>query len=166
VGSKILGVGPFGSRFHHVPDGLGRDAVAPNLIQSTHSAEERSSVDASRRGPLIEGAFRPYWNRNSADVFSLANQVSDYAVLLTDLEIFRFESNQLGPSQATSNGEDIKVVQELLRHSTAKMTLDTYTQALSPQKRAAQSKVVGMIRSKPSCTIVVPRVSGEIPVTH
>jgi integrase len=25
------------------------------------------------------------------------------------------------------NGEDVKVVQELLRHSTAKMTLDTYT---------------------------------------
>jgi integrase len=64
------------------------------------------------------------------------------------------------------NREDVKVVQELLRHSTAKMTLDTYTQALSPLKRAAQSKVVGMIRSKPSCTVVVPRVSGEIPVTH
>ena len=64
------------------------------------------------------------------------------------------------------NGEDVKVVQELLRHSTAKMTLDTYTQALSPQKRAAQSKVVGMIRPKPSCTVVVPRVSREIPVTH
>src|ERR1700694_3497242 len=64
------------------------------------------------------------------------------------------------------NGEDVKVVQELLRHSTAKMTLDTYTQALSPQKRAAQSKVVGMIRSKPSCTVVVPRVSGDLPVTH
>ena len=64
------------------------------------------------------------------------------------------------------NGEDVKVVQELLRHSTAKMTLDTYTQALSPQKRLAQSKVVGMIRSKPSCTVVVPRVSGEIPITH
>jgi hypothetical protein len=28
------------------------------------------------------------------------------------------------------------------------MTLDTYTQALSPQKRAAQSKVVDMIRPK------------------
>jgi len=26
------------------------------------------------------------------------------------------------------------------------MTLDTYTQALGPDKRAAQSKVVGMIR--------------------
>ena len=49
--------------------------------------------------------FRPPWNGNSTDVFSFANQVSDYAVLLTDLEIFRFESNQLGPSQATSNEE-------------------------------------------------------------
>ncbi len=46
------------------------------------------------------------------------------------------------------NGEDVKVVQELLRHSTARMTLDTYTQALGPDKRAAQSKVVGMIRPK------------------
>jgi integrase len=41
-----------------------------------------------------------------------------------------------------SNGEDVKVVQELLRHATSKMTLDTYTQALNPAKRAAQSKVV------------------------
>ena len=47
-----------------------------------------------------------------------------------------------------ANGEDVKVVQELLRHSTSRMTLDTYTQALGPDKRAAQSKVVGMIRQK------------------
>ena len=47
-----------------------------------------------------------------------------------------------------ANGEDVKVVQELLRHSTSRMTLDTYTQALGPDKRAAQSKVVGMIRPK------------------
>ena len=46
------------------------------------------------------------------------------------------------------NGEDVKVVQELLRHSTSRMTLDTYTQAHGPDKRAAQSKVVGMIRPK------------------
>jgi integrase len=49
-----------------------------------------------------------------------------------------------------ANGEDVKVVQELLRHATARMTLDTYTQALGPDKRAAQSKVVGMIRPKQS----------------
>lgn len=64
-----------------------------------------------------------------------------------------------------ANGEDVKVVQELLRHSTARMTLDTYTQALTPHKRAAQSKVVSMIRPKGTCTGVVPRTSDEIRVT-
>jgi integrase len=49
-----------------------------------------------------------------------------------------------------ANGEDVKVVQELLRHATVRMTLDTYTQALGPDKRAAQSKVVGMILPKQS----------------
>jgi integrase len=46
------------------------------------------------------------------------------------------------------NGDDVKVVQESLRHSTLRMTLDTYTQALGPDKRVAQSEVVGMIRPK------------------
>jgi len=55
-----------------------------------------------------------------------------------------------------ANGEDVKVVQELLRHATSRMTLDTYTQALSPQKRAAQSKVVNMIRPK-ECVFSVYR---------
>jgi integrase len=64
-----------------------------------------------------------------------------------------------------ANGEDVKVVQELLRHSTARMTLDTYTQALSPHKRAAQSKVVSMIRPKGACTVAVPRTSQEIRAT-
>jgi len=49
-----------------------------------------------------------------------------------------------------ANGEDIKVVQELLRHANSKITMDTYTQALSPAKRQAQDKVVRlMLRKKP-----------------
>ena len=38
------------------------------------------------------------------------------------------------------------MVQELLRHSSSKMTLDVYAQALTPAKRATQRKVVAMIR--------------------
>jgi len=45
-----------------------------------------------------------------------------------------------------ANGEDVKVVQELLRHATVKMTLEVYAQAITPAKRNAQSKVVGMLR--------------------
>jgi len=48
-------------------------------------------------------------------------------------------------SLATSlhrNGEGIKVVQELLRHSSCRITLDIYAQAVSEDKRRAQSRVV------------------------
>jgi integrase len=54
------------------------------------------------------------------------------------------------------NGEDVKVVQELLRHASTKVTLDVYAQALTPTKRAAQRKVVQMIRGESRCTASVP----------
>jgi integrase len=43
------------------------------------------------------------------------------------------------------NGEDIKTIQELLRHSNYKVTADVYTQAVTSKKREAQSRVVRMI---------------------
>jgi integrase len=46
-----------------------------------------------------------------------------------------------------ANGEDVKTVQELLRHATVKMTLEVYTQAVTPAKRNAQSKVAGMLKA-------------------
>ena len=59
-------------------------------------------------------------------------------------------------------GTDIKVMQELLRHSSVRCTLDTYTQAIMPAKRAAQSAVLSMIfaegqsNSSQSCTVLHP----------
>jgi integrase len=44
-----------------------------------------------------------------------------------------------------ANGEDVKTVQELLRHANSRITLDVYTQAVTSHKRAAQSKVVEMM---------------------
>jgi integrase len=43
------------------------------------------------------------------------------------------------------NGENVKTVQESLRHADSKVTLDTYTQGLMPVKREAQLKVIEMI---------------------
>ena len=45
-----------------------------------------------------------------------------------------------------ANREDVKVVQELLRHGSAKVTMDVYAQAQMPAKRKAQQKVVEMVR--------------------
>ncbi|HEV2379872.1 MAG TPA: hypothetical protein VG206_08770 [Terriglobia bacterium] len=44
-----------------------------------------------------------------------------------------------------ANDEDIKTIQELLRHSNYKVTADVYTQAMTSAKREAQTRVVSMI---------------------
>ena len=49
-------------------------------------------------------------------------------------------------------GTDIKVQQELLRHSTIQSTLNTYTQAISEQKRSANSVVVGILLNENAST--------------
>ena len=55
-----------------------------------------------------------------------------------------------------ANGEDPKVVQELLRHSSIKITMDIYTQAVTEAKRKAQSKVVEMIVPRKAVTQAAP----------
>jgi integrase len=49
-------------------------------------------------------------------------------------------------------GADIKVQQELLRHSTIQSTMNTYTQAISEQKRAANTIVVGILFNENAST--------------
>ena len=44
------------------------------------------------------------------------------------------------------NRTDIKVTQELLRHASSRVTLDTYTQAVTLHKRKAQSDVIRLLR--------------------
>jgi site-specific recombinase XerD len=44
-----------------------------------------------------------------------------------------------------SSGAELKIMQELLRHSTIRVTLDTYTQAVTTEKRSAQEAVVALL---------------------
>jgi integrase len=46
-----------------------------------------------------------------------------------------------------SVGTEFKVMQELLRHSSLRSTLDVYTQAVTPAKHAAQAAVVSLVFS-------------------
>ena len=48
----------------------------------------------------------------------------------------------------TQNNEDVKVVQELLRHANSRITLDLYAQAGMQEKRQAQSKLVERVLGK------------------
>jgi len=44
-----------------------------------------------------------------------------------------------------ANGENVKVVQELMRHASSRVTLEVYSQARNAAKRQAQERVVQMI---------------------
>jgi integrase len=44
-----------------------------------------------------------------------------------------------------STGAELKIMQELLRHSTIRVTLDTHTQAVTTEKRNAQEAVVSLL---------------------
>src|SRR5207302_6233969 len=46
-----------------------------------------------------------------------------------------------------SVGTEFKVMQELLRHSSLRSTLDVYTQAITPSKHAAQAAVMSLVFS-------------------
>ena len=44
-----------------------------------------------------------------------------------------------------ANGENVKVIQELMRHGSSRSTLEIYSQARTADKKAAQQRVVQMI---------------------
>ncbi len=50
-------------------------------------------------------------------------------------------------SLLTANNENVKVVQELLRHASSKTTLDVYAQARMQDKRRAQQRIVKGLRT-------------------
>jgi integrase len=55
-----------------------------------------------------------------------------------------------------SLGTDIKVQQDLLRHSSARLTLDTYTQSVTPAKREAQNAVAMLLTAPNQSTFAAP----------
>ena len=60
-----------------------------------------------------------------------------------------------------ANGEDVKVVQESLRHANSRITLDVYTQGLMPTKRLAQGRVVKSLLAPCRGTSVVASASKQ-----
>ena len=60
-----------------------------------------------------------------------------------------------------STGAELKITQELLRHSTIRVTLDTYTQAVTAEKRTAQAAVVALLF--PEKTLETQALPGQTP---
>lgn len=62
-----------------------------------------------------------------------------------------------------ANGENVKVVQELMRHASTRFTIEVYTQARTDAKRQAQQRLVQTILSEEND--VAPEIQGRSDVT-
>jgi len=99
----------------------------------------RSAEDWVFASPSSDGK-RPFWGQQimRRRIFPVARRLG---IRLTGWHTFRHSYSTL----LCHAGTNLKVMQELLRHSTIRLTLDTYTQAVTAAKRAAQKKVVTLI---------------------
>jgi integrase len=61
-----------------------------------------------------------------------------------------------------ANGENVKVVQELMRHASSHFTLQTYSQAQARSKRDAQTRIVeALLTEEPWSSIPKPIADGK-----
>ena len=93
-----------------------------------------ASPDMKGRQPYWPGTLWRYYGKPALQRAKVTKRVSYHT--------FRHTFGTL----LNANGENPKVVQELLRHASLKVTTDVYMQAVGPQKREAQSNLVKLVR--------------------
>jgi hypothetical protein len=88
----------------------------------------------------------PYWTDGLLLSRDPASKASKTNFLDRAAGLARACSRITGKDEAAGTaGADFNVQRELLRHSTIQSTLNTYTQEIPEQKRAAKTSVVGIL---------------------
>src|ERR1700678_299762 len=114
--------------------------MAEDLLRWRRQSPYPMGTDWVFASPSMEGK-QPFWPDNLMKRY--VKPVARKAGITKNIgwHTFRHSFGTL----LKANGEDIKTVQEFLRHANSRITLDVYTQAVNSKKRAAQRKVVKMI---------------------
>lgn len=114
--------------------------LAEALQQWRRHTKYKASDDWVFASPACDGR-QPYWGQTIMRRVIRPAAVSVGISKRIGWHTFRHTYSSL----LKANGADSKVMQELLRHASSRVTLDTYTQAFSCQKRRAQSDVVRLL---------------------
>jgi integrase len=117
----------------------------PVLASHLKKLHEHSFYKTSQDWVFANPAGRPRWQETI-----LTRQLKPAAVRAGIGKIGWHTFRHTYSTMLRSAGTDIKVQQELLRHANIQTTMNIYTQAVSEQKRAANSKVVEMVLRRAS----------------
>lgn len=90
--------------------------------------------------PATKGK-QPYW---PSSIYRVYIKPALQDLKITDPVGWHTLRHSLG-TLMKANGEDVKTIQETLRHANFKVTMDVYTQAVTEVKRSAHSRVVRQI---------------------
>ena len=93
--------------------------------------------------PVARGK-KPYWGQSLMRAFIRPAAMQVGITQHIGWHTFRHTYSSL----LRATRADIKVMQELLRHASSRVTLDTYTQAFITHKRKAQTDVVRLLKIK------------------
>jgi integrase len=116
--------------------------IDPGLARALRELHKRTSYREAGDWVFANDAGRPRWQETI-----LQRQLKPAALRAGIGKIGWHTFRHTYSTMLRSAGTDIKVQQELLRHANIQTTMNIYTQAVSDQKRAANSKVVEMVLS-------------------
>ena len=114
--------------------------IDPGLAARLRELHESTSYPAPGDWVFANDGGRPRWQETI-----LQRQLKPAALRAGIGKIGWHTFRHTYSTMLRSAGTDIKVQQELLRHANIQTTMNIYTQAVSDQKRAANSKVVEMV---------------------
>jgi integrase len=115
-------------------------ALAESLLKLRLSSSYNRAQDWVFASPRMKGK-QPYWPDALWKRYGRPAATKAGISKCVGFHTFRHTY----PTLLTQNKEDIKVVQELLRHANSRITLDLYAQANMGEKRLAQSKLVKQV---------------------
>jgi len=111
---------------------------------------------------LDKGGKQPYWPETL-----LKCHVQPAAKRLGITKQIGWHSFRRTFATLLGGSEDVKTMQELMRHANSRVSLDLYAQALTPAKRAAHRRLVGLIQGPGESQLVPcgPTYKESMPVS-
>jgi integrase len=128
----------------------------PGLAMRLQELRKRSFYGASGDWVFANDAGRPRWQESI-----LQHHLKPAGLRAGIGKVGWHTFRHTYSTMLRSAGTDIKVQQELLRHASVQTTMNIYTQAVSDQKRAANSKVVEMVLPRPAVPEATPKTGSR-----
>jgi len=130
------------------------DRFLAETLSQWHSQTAYGTADDWVFASRVMGGKQPYWPERLRELVQETAQKVGIRKKIGWRTFRRTLSSLL-----IKNGNDVKTVQEILRHASARITLEIYAQAIDETKREAQGQVYQMLLDTGTKPPLLPSVT-------